>query len=53
LGLALFTPFEKGGRGDLKILTEAPHPLKGLKIKDKYFLIFKVPFRGFRGFFKS
>jgi hypothetical protein len=42
-------PFEKGGRGDLKILTEAPNPLKGAK--HKRFLSLKVPFRGFRGWF--
>jgi hypothetical protein len=40
----IFTPFEKGGWGDLKIFTEAPNPLKGVNhqiIKD--FLSLKSP----------
>jgi hypothetical protein len=30
-GTFLTSPFEKEGLGDLKILTEAPNPLKGAK----------------------
>jgi hypothetical protein len=39
---------KKGGWRDLKILKEAPNPLKRAKHTD---LVFKVPFRGFRGMF--